>query len=284
MVTPIDTKRMIDPPRLGERHEVHSMVPGVGPSRQTGELDGVIGPTRPFGELDCSSDSEIHFSRLFCFEKFCRELCWESFCTAKQLFDVEFEITILTPIGVKIGNDEINVEKFPRNLSKRKIRIRKTKTLYCYDYYTTSPSQGIDQTIKWKVPEHRNNRTNAVRPSRSLISQGQLAQRRVGQTDPTRRWASWTNHSSLGELDEPLSNRVTASWINQVQLSVGRVGSVMSGFAFAELDQSRTFQFCLRNSPLLVSVELSLVSSRLELSLKLYRQYNKNLFSRISSD
>ncbi|KAF2609686.1 hypothetical protein F2Q70_00011769 [Brassica cretica] len=52
MVTPIDTKRGIDPPRLGERHEVQSPATGVGPTRQMDKLDGVIGPTRQMGELD----------------------------------------------------------------------------------------------------------------------------------------------------------------------------------------------------------------------------------------
>ncbi|KAF2545796.1 hypothetical protein F2Q70_00020910 [Brassica cretica] len=113
-------------------------------------------------------------------------------------------------------------KKFPRNLSKRKIRIRKTKTSYSQDYYTTSPSQEIDQTIKRTIPEHRNNQTNTVRPSRSWISQGQRAQRRL----------DWTIQSAL------------------------------SSFACPELDQYRNVQSRLRNPPLRVSVELSLVSSR----------------------
>ena len=77
MVTPIDTKRKINPARLSKRHEVQSTTTRVGPTRQMDELDGVIGPTHSFGELDCvadpsptrqmgeldcSSDSEIHFS------------------------------------------------------------------------------------------------------------------------------------------------------------------------------------------------------------------------------
>nr|VDC76178.1 unnamed protein product [Brassica rapa] len=61
MVTPIDTKRGIDPPRLGERHEVRSTPRGVGPgefdrmhrpTRRTGKLDGMLSPTRKTGELD----------------------------------------------------------------------------------------------------------------------------------------------------------------------------------------------------------------------------------------
>ncbi|KAF3540466.1 hypothetical protein F2Q69_00022753 [Brassica cretica] len=51
MVIPIDTKRRIGPPRLGERHEVQSTATGVGPTSQMGELDGVIGPSRPFVQL-----------------------------------------------------------------------------------------------------------------------------------------------------------------------------------------------------------------------------------------
>ncbi|KAF2575339.1 hypothetical protein F2Q70_00002659 [Brassica cretica] len=73
MVTPIDTKRRIDPERLGKGHDVPATRVGptcqmgeldgfIGPSRPFGELDGVVDPTRPFGELECSSDSEIHFS------------------------------------------------------------------------------------------------------------------------------------------------------------------------------------------------------------------------------
>ena len=73
MVTLIDTKRRIDPARLGKGHDVPATRVGptcemseldglIGPSRPFGKLDGVVDPTRPFGELNCSSDSEIHFS------------------------------------------------------------------------------------------------------------------------------------------------------------------------------------------------------------------------------
>ena len=127
------------------------------------------------------------------------------------------------------------------------------------------------------------------------------SQQRVGSTNPTR-----SSNSSLGELDEHHSTRPTArwstnpprptvSWINQSNSPLGELDepfqtrptascSVFSSFAFAELDQTRTMQSRLRNSPLWVSVELSLVSSRSELPLKLYRKNEKNLFSCISSD
>ncbi|KAL0815549.1 hypothetical protein Bca101_071993 [Brassica carinata] len=49
MVILIDTKRRIDPARLGKGHEVQSMETRVDPTRQMGELDGVADPTRPFG-------------------------------------------------------------------------------------------------------------------------------------------------------------------------------------------------------------------------------------------
>ncbi|WZZ44842.1 hypothetical protein YC2023_041101 [Brassica napus] len=52
MVTPIDTKRGINPLRLGKGHEVQSTETRVGPTRQKGNLDGVIGPTRQMDELD----------------------------------------------------------------------------------------------------------------------------------------------------------------------------------------------------------------------------------------
>ena len=52
MVTPIDTKRGIDPSRLGEGHEVWSTARGGGPTRRTSKLDGVFGPTRRTGEFD----------------------------------------------------------------------------------------------------------------------------------------------------------------------------------------------------------------------------------------
>ncbi|KAF2536489.1 hypothetical protein F2Q68_00021581 [Brassica cretica] len=72
--------------------------------------------------------------------------------------------TVNCKVRVKIGNDEINVGNFSRNLSKKKIRIRKTKTLYFYDHCTTSSSQGTIQPIERTIPEHRNNQTNIVRP------------------------------------------------------------------------------------------------------------------------
>ncbi|KAF2582366.1 hypothetical protein F2Q68_00004860 [Brassica cretica] len=52
MVTLIDTKRGINPLRLGKGHEVQSTETRVGPTHQKGKLDGVIGPTRQMGELD----------------------------------------------------------------------------------------------------------------------------------------------------------------------------------------------------------------------------------------
>ncbi|KAF3537948.1 hypothetical protein F2Q69_00021798 [Brassica cretica] len=64
MVTPIDTKRGIDPSRLGEGHEVQSRARGVGPTRRTGELDGAFGPTRSFGEFDGVIDPTHPFSEL----------------------------------------------------------------------------------------------------------------------------------------------------------------------------------------------------------------------------
>ena len=97
MVTPIETKRGIDPLRFNGRHKVRSTSPygesgGVGPTSPFSELDGALGPTRPFsavgptppfdeldsvfsvfgelnsmfGELECLFGSVIHFSRVFC--------------------------------------------------------------------------------------------------------------------------------------------------------------------------------------------------------------------------
>ncbi|KAF3600296.1 hypothetical protein F2Q69_00036023 [Brassica cretica] len=87
-------------------------------------------------------------------------------------------------------------------------------------------------TLKWTIPEHRNNRTrdHSTRRQAKLASHTQLNQRRVGPIDPTRHWASWTHHiqlaqrrvgstesdSPLGELDDPFPTRPTASWISLI--------------------------------------------------------------------
>ena len=110
MVTPIDTKRMIDLTRLGKGHEVQSTATRIDPTRQMGELDGVMDPNRPFdelngvmdptrpfgeldgmadptlpfGELDCSSDSEIHFFLILLLRELLLRVCRESFRTRIQ--------------------------------------------------------------------------------------------------------------------------------------------------------------------------------------------------------
>lgn len=94
----------------------------------------------------------------------------------------------------------------------------------------------------------------------SWINHFQLTQRRIESTK---------SNSSLGELDDPSLTRQQ------------RVGSVSSSFVFADSDQSKTMHYRLQNSPLWVSVELSLISSRSELPLKLYGKNDKSLFSRM---
>ena len=110
----------------------------------------------------------------------------------------------------------------------------------------------------------------------------QLTQWLVGLVDSTCHRTSWTwliqlarwRVSNLpdGELDRP------------IQLTQQRIESVLSNSPSGELDQSHTMHSRVRNSLLRVSIKLSLVSSRSELSLKLYDKNDKNLFSRISSN
>ncbi|WZY86832.1 hypothetical protein YC2023_033216 [Brassica napus] len=71
MVTPIEMKRGIDPSRFNGRHNVrftslYGESGGVGPTRRTGELDGVSGPTWPFGELDGVLGPTRPFGKLDC--------------------------------------------------------------------------------------------------------------------------------------------------------------------------------------------------------------------------
>ncbi|KAF2536067.1 hypothetical protein F2Q68_00021579 [Brassica cretica] len=101
---------------------------------------------------------------------------------------------IASVVRVKIGNDEINVRKFSRNLSK-KIRLRKTKTLYF-------------MTIARQAPRKRPfNPSNEQFPS--------IGTTKLSSSDPSEK------------LDKPRPTHPTASWIDQ-----WRVGSVLSKFTF----------------------------------------------------
>ena len=135
---------------------------------------------------------------------------------------------ICSIVGVKIGNDETNVGKFPRNLSKENKNTENKNFVFLNGHHTTSSSQRIIHPRMDYSRASKQQNQGSFDPSSGEI----------GKPHPTRPTVSRTNRSNspLGELDAPHPTHPTASWTHHIQLAQRRVGSTESDSPLGELD------------------------------------------------